>query len=121
LHYFADDFVKQNLNLTKPIYQTEFTLKKNALFYFIPLILILFLLTNCKSSEKKAASKPKTSTSGTAGRSNDSEKINKVIKTAKSYVGTPYKYGGMTRSGMDCSGLLINSFKAIDYQLPARL
>ena len=46
------------------------------------------------------------------------EKVEKVIETARSYVGTPYKYGGTTRSGMDCSGLLQNSFRAIDVTLP---
>ena len=42
----------------------------------------------------------------------------KVISTARTFIGTPYKYGGMTRSGMDCSGLLINSFTAIKVSLP---
>ena len=41
-----------------------------------------------------------------------------MIETARSYTGTPYKWGGTTRSGMDCSGLLLNSFKAIDYDIP---
>src|SRR5688572_29866476 len=44
--------------------------------------------------------------------------IAKVISTARSYRGTPYKYGGMTRIGMDCSGLLYQSFSAIDVELP---
>lgn len=45
-------------------------------------------------------------------------KVDKVISTARSFIGTPYKYGGTTRSGMDCSGLLINSFQVIDVRLP---
>lgn len=41
-----------------------------------------------------------------------------VIAKARSYTGTPYKWGGTTSKGMDCSGLLLNSFKTIDYKIP---
>jgi probable lipoprotein NlpC len=44
--------------------------------------------------------------------------VGRVISTARTFIGTPYKYGGTTRAGMDCSGLLINSFKAIQVSLP---
>lgn len=46
------------------------------------------------------------------------DKADRVISTARTFIGTPYKYGGMTRSGMDCSGLLINSFTAVKVNLP---
>lgn len=45
-------------------------------------------------------------------------KVDKVISTARTFIGTPYKYGGTTRNGMDCSGLLINSFQAVNVALP---
>lgn len=45
-------------------------------------------------------------------------KIESVIKTGRSYVGTPYKWGGLSRSGIDCSGLIYNSYKTIGVSLP---
>jgi probable lipoprotein NlpC len=46
------------------------------------------------------------------------EKVDKVIQTARSYTGTPYRYGGTTRAGMDCSALTIHSFRSIEVELP---
>lgn len=44
--------------------------------------------------------------------------VQKVVNTAKSYIGTPYKYGGMSKRGMDCSGLVYTSYKSINKELP---
>lgn len=46
------------------------------------------------------------------------QNVNQVIDTAKSYRGTPYKYGGTTRSGIDCSALILHSFASIGMTIP---
>ena len=41
-----------------------------------------------------------------------------IIQVAKSYIGTPYRPGGATRRGMDCSGLVVNVYRQFDIRLP---
>lgn len=42
----------------------------------------------------------------------------KAVRAAKSYTGTKYKYGGMDKKGMDCSGLMHLSYKSAGVDLP---
>jgi hypothetical protein len=42
----------------------------------------------------------------------------KIIDTAKTYLGTPYKYGGMGANGIDCSALIVKTFQKNDHELP---
>lgn len=105
------------------------------------LLLISCVLFSCKSKSKviteKSKSKPKTYTyttkkppkhnpttpkpsptvvtSSSEGSSKDADK---VVRKALSYKGTRYKYGGTSKSGMDCSGLMLTSFKTININLP---
>ena len=44
--------------------------------------------------------------------------LREVIETARSYQGTPYLYGGTTRLGLDCSGLLQVSFAEAGVTIP---
>ena len=41
-----------------------------------------------------------------------------VIAEAYSYLGTPYRYGGTSRSGIDCSGFTMKVFGAFGISLP---
>ncbi len=46
------------------------------------------------------------------------DKRNKFIETAKQFLGVPYVYGGTSRSGIDCSGLVFLAGKGIGLSLP---
>lgn len=42
----------------------------------------------------------------------------KVVENAKEYEGVRYKYGGTSKKGMDCSGLVFRSFQEENIALP---
>jgi len=46
------------------------------------------------------------------------ENIRKVIEKAESYLGTQYAWGGMSRQGIDCSGLMVMAFREVGMELP---
>ncbi|MDH6253683.1 putative lipoprotein NlpC [Chryseobacterium sp. H1D6B] len=46
--------------------------------------------------------------------------IKDILKDAEKYIGTPYKFGGNTSSGFDCSGFTVKVFEESEYQLPRR-
>ncbi|MFY0685990.1 MAG: C40 family peptidase [Cyclobacteriaceae bacterium] len=45
-------------------------------------------------------------------------KPNDFIKTAKNYIGTPYKFGGTSKAGIDCSGLIVKTMEDLGLHAP---
>jgi len=90
----------------------------------IALILILiFCLSSCKSRKSTISKSDRTKTESIKNSnnvsSNESSAIaNKIIDYAKKFDGVKYKYGGDTKKGMDCSGLVTTSFKSENILLP---
>lgn len=44
--------------------------------------------------------------------------INALLTDARGWLGTPYRYGGVGRDGVDCSGLVMNLFRERGLTLP---
>lgn len=63
--------------------------------------------TNKKINIKKSAS-----------NDNGSFLISNLLKYAKSYLGVKYLWGGITKSGLDCSGFTLNVFRELGIEIP---
>ena len=44
--------------------------------------------------------------------------ISNIVQKARSYTGAPYKFGGTTAAGFDCSGLVTVAFQSVNLALP---
>lgn len=82
-------------------------MKITKLFFFVSLSL---LLVSCGSSRKTTEQKSTTK--------NISKKAKDIVSYANTFKGTKYKFGGTTKKGMDCSGLIYTSFKREGINLP---
>jgi len=109
--------------------------KRKALqIHIFGYLVLILLLTSCGAVKKKttygktprqrtvsvAASKesPRTRFPKKKNEKTTLTPADNIINTALTFSGTQYKYGGTTKKGMDCSGLLYVSFGEHNVQLP---
>ena len=71
-------------------------------------------MTSCGSSKKATTTQSYTQpTTEKVNKQGDSEKGRAIEKEAKKWLGTKYKYGGTTRKGVDCSGLVMEVYRVV--------
>ncbi|WP_447894931.1 C40 family peptidase [Vreelandella sp. GE22] len=76
-------------------------------------LLALFLLAGCAS--KEIATAPGTSPGTMAGVSMERALI---LSHAQQAIGTPYRFGGNSPKGLDCSGLVEMTYRAAGLRVP---
>lgn len=93
----------------KPYLRMLPDLKRTALTF-----VLLTLMASCGSSRKTSE--------GTRSAPEEVVAVDpvkaRVIERARTFIGTPYKYGGTTPKGMDCSGLIYTSYLSENVSLP---
>lgn len=94
----------------------------------ILVLIFVLLLSSCIVKKKTTYSKNKTVTVTAKKRTSpppvarkrkiNNPKVNKIVSKAMSFAGTRYKFGGNTKKGIDCSGLIHVALKDNDIPFP---
>jgi probable lipoprotein NlpC len=86
------------------------------------ILLLLVVFSSCKSSKRAVTAKSKTENNDSrlkrASLNSTNAQADKVVDYALKFDGVRYKYGGTTKKGMDCSGLIVTSFNSENIALP---
>jgi cell wall-associated NlpC family hydrolase len=73
-------------------------------------VAVIAFLTGCTSAPRYRSSSVEVSSSDVDG--------NEVVTEAKKYLGVPYRNGGTTTNGLDCSGLVVTVYENFGVALP---
>ena len=79
------------------------------------LLLCLVLLSSCGARKRVASERDEIRKTESSA---ENKQIARIIENAENFLGTKYKYGGTTRKGIDCSGLIYTAFLMEDIALP---
>ncbi len=95
--------------------------RRNA-FRLAKLILLIIILSQTAGCGffQKTVLNPMLGRSGRDTDRTPPSRLNtsKLVHTARQYIGTPYRSGGTSSSGMDCSGFTLTVFRRYQVSLP---
>ncbi|MDO4319118.1 MAG: NlpC/P60 family protein [Bacteroidales bacterium] len=93
---------------------------KSRLLLIAVALMSVLVMGSCHSSRKTMrGSHGQTVVTGSTRESVDRDIAGSLIECARRWLGTPYRYGGNDRKGIDCSGLTCNVFEHVaDIRLP---
>lgn len=84
----------------------------HKIIFFLLSISVIFL-SSCSSSRKLPDKEKTARLSGQLGFPISPKDDLKLYTEAASWLGVPYKYGGNTKAGVDCSGLTCNIYRNV--------
>jgi cell wall-associated NlpC family hydrolase len=98
---------------------------QHPVFRYLVLAVTVILLSSCGSRSKIITTKDHRDKTHQSNKYEDRNKpeaeeklVKGVVSHAKKFEGTKYKFGGTTKKGMDCSGLIYVSFLEEGISLP---
>lgn len=85
----------------------------SSYIYKVAIIITIIAMTSCSSSKKAATQQSYLGpTIEKVSKHSGSDKGKAIEKEAKKWLGTKYKFGGNTKKGVDCSGLVMEVYRA---------
>lgn len=79
---------------------------------------LALLFVNCKAKKQTTSGKNYPKKVMVSTKNKPTTKALNIVNYAKTYQGTRYQYGGNTKKGMDCSGLVQVAFNRYNISVP---
>lgn len=93
-------------------------MRRRSLGYFLLAMLWVAMAAGCSSKKAASVRGSQGYTPGATAPADYSHEVHdawgkSLISEARTWLGTPYRYGGNDRDGVDCSGLVVEVFRTV--------
>lgn len=86
---------------------------------YILFLFLLFQFTSCTSTARYKAINKSRRLNNQSQSHTYSHNNSQILNYVQDWIGVPYKYGGLNKSGIDCSGFTLTVYNEVyNYKLP---